>query len=86
MAKTVAVAHSEQSSDVIEGFSSACEPNESSDETESHDWIQADFWEFVNALLGDLRAAAADSADSLDEQKKYLEKWVWLIASCMQII
>ena len=86
MAKTVAAAHSGQSSDAIEGCSSACEHNESSDETESRDWVQADFWEFVDTLLGDLRAAAADSAESPDEQKKYLEKWVWLIASCMRII
>ena len=86
MVKTVAVAHSGQSSDAIEGDSSVCEPNERSDETESRDWVQADFWEFVDALLGNLHAAAADSAESPDEQKKYLEKWVWLIVSCMQII
>ncbi|KAF8430572.1 hypothetical protein L210DRAFT_1019310 [Boletus edulis BED1] len=46
----------------------------SSDEPAPRDWVQADFWEFVDIVLCDLRAQAAEEEETLDDQKEHLEK------------
>ncbi|KAF8421522.1 hypothetical protein L210DRAFT_3654452 [Boletus edulis BED1] len=47
----------------------------SSDEPAPRDWVQADFWEFVDIVLCDLRAQAAEEEETLDDQKEHLEKF-----------
>ncbi|KAF8440252.1 hypothetical protein L210DRAFT_788583, partial [Boletus edulis BED1] len=44
-------------------------------------WVQADFGEFINLLLGDVHAAAVAEEVTLDDQKKHLEDF---FTGCLQ--